>query len=336
MRKIASMVIAIFAVFALAACGGRRTELTDAEAAAIAEICDMDAAAFKDISGDVITKARAKKFPALDKVYKNGDLYAFIMKPIAYNGPVTLALVIDGMLGESVGMRIVNHVETPHYVRDMDKSWFTDRFAGKTVDDYLRLVRLEAREEWDIVAITGATVSTEGIINGVNAAFGAYREYVLGQDADEVPYMVRFEAAVGDGPVETGSIAIRAFGVVIAEVGIDDIREMPSVKRTMSIHSSDGVTQHNFRGTLLSNVLNFADSAILESYDRVWAVGVDDYTSGINMDEVRRENGVFVMYEDNDMPLMMKNGKPGAMRIVVIDDVFGQRFTNYLLEVVLE
>jgi len=34
------------------------------------------------------------------------------------------------------------------------------------------------------------------------------------------------------------------------------------------------------------------------------------------------------MYEDN--------GEPGALRIVVLNDVFGQRFTNYLLEIVLE
>jgi len=34
--------------------------------------------------------------------------------------------------------------------------------------------------------------------------------------------------------------------------------------------------------------------------------------------------------------LLRRNGEPGAMRIVVIDDFFGQRFTNYLLEIVLE
>jgi hypothetical protein len=54
------------------------------------------------------------------------------------------------------------------------------------------------------------------------------------------------------------------------------------------------------------------------------------------MDEVRAENNVFIMYEDNDEPLLKRNGEPGAMRIVVINDIFGQRFTNYLLEIVLE
>jgi hypothetical protein len=54
------------------------------------------------------------------------------------------------------------------------------------------------------------------------------------------------------------------------------------------------------------------------------------------MDEVLAENAVYLMYEDNGKPLLTKDGKPGAMRVVVLDDVFGQRFTNYMIEIVLE
>ena len=104
----------------------------------------------------------------------------------------------------------------------------------------------------------------------------------------------------------------------------------------MSIHSTVGVTQHSFRGTLLSNVLDIVDPGLKEQYRWVLAVGVDDFTSGISMEEVRAENNVFIMYEDNDQPLLKRTGEPGAMRIVVISDIFGQRFTNFLLEIVLE
>ena len=314
----------------------RDTALTEKEGAAITDICSVDFRDFDDISAGVLTKERSTKFPAVAKIYKNGDLYAFIVKPIAYNGPVTIAVVIDGSTGESVGMRIVAHMETPHYVRDMESSWFTERFADKSVFGYLKLVRLSARAENEIVAITGATVTSEGILNGINAAFGVYREHVLGETAADVPYMVRFEPDKGDGPVETGSLAIRAYGVVLAEISLDEIRALPSVKRTMSIHSTAGVTQHSFRGTLLSNVLDFVDPGFMDEYSWALAIGVDDYISGIGMEEVRAENNVFVMYEDNGAPLSKKNGEPGGMRIVVLDDVFGQRFTNYLLEITLE
>ena len=317
-------------------CGNRDTALNDKEAAAIADISGMDAAVFSDITREVLTKERAAKFPAATKVYKNGDLCAFIVKPVAYNGPITLALVIDGGSSETIGMRIVEHNETLHYVRDMESSWFVERFAGRHANEYLVPVKLTAQESREIVAITGATVTTEGIVNGVNAAFGVYREFVLGQEAEAVPLMVRFEPGKGDGPTETESIAIRAYGTVLAEISLVDIRELPSVRRTMSIHSTAGVTQHSFRGTLLSNVLNLADPYLVDEYSMALAVGVDDYISGISMDEIRAENNVFVMYEDNDEPLLKKNGEPGAMRIVVINDIFGQRFTNYLLEIVLE
>jgi len=321
---------------ALAGCGGKSTVLSDAEAAAITSISGMDAAGFEDITGEALTRERAGRFPAVAKVFRNGNLYAFIVRPVAYNGPITLALVIDADSGESIGMRIVDHVETPHYVRDMESPWFVERFAGKSVREYLRVARVVAQTERDIVAITGATVTTEGVINGVNAAFGLFQEFVLGQAAEAVPLMVRFEPGVGDGPVETESLAIRAYGVVLAEVSLEDIRALPSVRRSMTIHSTAGITQHSFRGTLLSNVLDLVDPELVERYRWVLAIGVDDFISSIGMDEVRAENNVFVMYEDNDQPLPKRNGEPGAMRIVVFNDFFGQRFTNYLLEIVLE
>jgi len=333
--KYVYILLCLCLVLALFGCGRQNTALTDAEAVAIAEISGVDASGYSDISRDILSRELTKRFPAATKVYLHEHLYAFILKPVAYNGPITLALVIDSNLEETVGLRIVEHNETQHYVRDMESIWFVDRFANKTIHEYLTLVRLHALAQHDIVAITGATVSTQGVINGVNAAFGVYRESVLGQTAEEVSYMVRFEPGQGDGPTETESLAIRTNGVVIAQVSLDDIRALPQVKRTISIHSTAGVSQHSFRGTLLSNILNFVDPGLFDQYQGVLAIGVDEYISDINMDEVIAENNVFVMYEDNDEPLPKKNGEPGSMRIVVINDVFGQRFTNYLLEIVL-
>ena len=335
-KSFINTLLSICLMAALSGCGSSDTGLTAAESAAIADIAGVSSAEFADISKEALSKERAEKFPAVSKVYRHENLYAFILKPVAYNGPVTMALVLDGDRGESLGLRIVEHSETPHYVRDMGSMWFMDRFAGKPVDEYLTLVRLHAGSEREIVAITGATVTTEGVINGVNAAFGLFQEFVLGQAAEDVPYMVRFEPGSGDGPVETESLVIRAYGLVLAEIKLEDIRALPSVRRTMSIHSTAGDSQHSFRGTLLSNVLNLADPEILESYDNAVAVGVDDYSSGISMDEIRGENNVYIMYEDNDLPLQKINGEPGGMRVVVINDIFGQRFTNYLLEIVLE
>lgn len=289
------------------------------------------------ITEGLMNQDRQKKFKAVKKIFKTptGD-YGFISKPIAYNGPISLALGIDGETGVTIGLRIVEHIETEHYVRDMSNLWFTDRFTGKTVENYLKTVKLDTRSEDEVILITGATVTTDGIVNGVNACLGVYQEAFLNKEAEEVPYMVRFEREEGEGPEEAGTIAIRAYGVVLGEISIEEIREMPSVKRTLSIKSTSGTSKHSFRGTLLSNVFDAVDPKLISEYDVIQPVGVDDYLSNISMEEVMGENKVFLMYEDNGEPLFTKSGEPGAMQVVVLDDFFGQRFTNYLIEIVLE
>jgi hypothetical protein len=54
------------------------------------------------------------------------------------------------------------------------------------------------------------------------------------------------------------------------------------------------------------------------------------------MEEVREKNNVFLVYADNGKPLQTKNGGEGTMRVVILNDPFGQRFTNYLVEIELE
>jgi len=334
-KKLLVLVLVMAAL--LCACG-KPNELNDMEIEALNDIFDKSYTAedLKDITDEAM-KDRQEKFKAVKKVIitPEGD-YGFIAEPVAYNGPVTIALGIDNDTGTTLGMRIVKHMETEHYVRDLHNDWFVDRFKGKSVNNYLKLARLEADQDNEIVIVTGATVTTEGILNGVNACMGVYQEYELGTEADPVPYMVKFEREEGEGPEETGKLAIRAYGVILGEVTLDQIREMPSVKRTMTIRSTSGTTIHSFRGTLLSNVLAAIDPNILNEYEWVQPIGVDDYMSKISMEEVSAENNVFVMYEDNGEPLETKKGKPGAMRVVVLDDLFGQRFTNYLIEIVLE
>jgi len=336
-KKIMVLMIIMLAVF-ISGCG-ETAEPTEAELNAFNEILSQKYSMqdFTIVTKDVMSGERQEKFKAVKKVFTTpeGD-YAFISKPVAYNGPVNLAVIIDRETGTTVGMKIVEHMETEHYVRDMSNSWFTERFAGKKTDPYLELVHLEAVRDNQIISITGATVTTEGITNGVNACLGVYKEAVLGQKAAAVPYMVKFEKEEGEGPEETGSLAIRAYGVVLGEVSLEKIREMPSVTRTMSIHSTAGTTQHRFRGTLLANAITAVDPELMQKYQSVQPVGVDDYMSNISMEEVLAENAVYLMYEDNGKPLLTKDGKPGAMRVVVLDDVFGQRFTNYMIEIVLE
>jgi len=63
---------------------------------------------------------------------------------------------------------------------------------------------------------------------------------------------------------------------------------------------------------------------------------VDKYPSGVDVEEVLQKNNVLLVYEDNGMPLKSKKGDRETMRIVIVNDLYGQRFTNYLVEIQLE
>lgn len=133
-----------------------------------------------------------------------------------------------------------------------------------------------------------------------------------------------------------GRIRIKAGSEVIGEITVDEISKLPAVNKKMVIDSTSGLTKHNFTCTPLLGVFNQIDPEIATRYKRVITRGVDNYTSGLDMEEVMEKNNVYLVYADNGEPLQSKNGDAGTMRIVILNDPFGQRFTNYLVEIELE
>jgi len=133
-----------------------------------------------------------------------------------------------------------------------------------------------------------------------------------------------------------GQLRITAGNDIIGEITLEEIRKLPAVNKKMVINSTGGLTKHKFTGTPLLEVFNYVDSDIVIDYKRVITVGVDKYTSGVDMEEVLQKNNVLLVYEDNGMPLKSKKRDQATMRIVIVDDLYGQRFTNYLVEIQLE
>ncbi len=133
-----------------------------------------------------------------------------------------------------------------------------------------------------------------------------------------------------------GEIKITARNKVLGTVTIDDVRQLLAVKKKLAINSTKGITKHQFTCTPLLDIFNMIESGICEKYDGVITIGVDNYTSYVKMDEVLEKNNVFLAYEDNGKPLATKMGKEGSMQLIILNDVFGQRFTNFLVEIRLE
>lgn len=136
--------------------------------------------------------------------------------------------------------------------------------------------------------------------------------------------------------LDEGKLRITAGNDIIGEISLEEVRQLPAVNKKMVINSTSGLTKHKFTCTSLQEVFDYIDPEIVKQYKRVIARGVDNYISGVNMEEVRQKNNVLLVYEDNDLPLKSKTGSEGTMRIVIVNDVYGQRFTNYLVEIQLE
>lgn len=136
--------------------------------------------------------------------------------------------------------------------------------------------------------------------------------------------------------LEEGKIRLKAGNDIIAEITLDEVKKLPVVNKKMYIDSTAGLSKHNFTCTPLLEVFNYINPEIVNKYSRVITRGTDNYTSGVNMEEVLEKNNVLLVYADNGEALKSKTGIEDTMRIVILNDVFGQRFTNYLVELQLE
>ncbi|MDD4802483.1 MAG: hypothetical protein PHF24_06020 [Syntrophomonas sp.] len=136
--------------------------------------------------------------------------------------------------------------------------------------------------------------------------------------------------------VQEGQLLIKAGDKQLALLTLDDLRKMPAVEKKMVIDSTFGNSEHQFTCTELAQVLLDIDPELTTRYDRLITRGIDNYTSGLEMNEVLLPDNVYIAYADGGKPLKSKTSKEGGMRIIIGDDEFGQRYTNYLVSIELE
>lgn len=131
-------------------------------------------------------------------------------------------------------------------------------------------------------------------------------------------------------------ILVKSGDTVLGVLTVADLQKLPAAQKKMVVQSTGGMTKHEFTGTPLLDALNSIDPAIPQKYTRIITKGIDNYTSGVKMSEVLQSNNVFVVYADYGKPLKTKTGGDGAMQIIIYQDEFGQRFTNYLTSLELQ
>lgn len=98
--------------------------------------------------------------------------YTIKANTIGYGGEIEFMLGISSE-GHITGIKVISHAETPGLGANAEKSYFTDSFKNKPVSQELTSAK-NPQAENEVQAITSATKTTNGIVDGVNMVLKAY------------------------------------------------------------------------------------------------------------------------------------------------------------------
>ena len=136
---------------------------------------------------------------------------------------------------------------------------------------------------------------------------------------------------------EDGTLRFLFGDEVLATIDLNAIKALPAKNKNMTVQTtSQGTLKEEFTGAQLSDVIKLFDPEALTKYTTLTAYGADGYFSRLKMSEVLEYSNVYIVYLNHGEPLERLDGEDGSLKIVVTADTYGQRFTNYLVDIVFE
>ncbi len=91
-----------------------------------------------------------------------------------FKGPMQFQVDIDLKAKVISRVQVLSQQETEDYGGYVTEDWFLERFVGKSADSRLRLAKMAAKTPEEVVAITGATVTSRGALDAVNKCLDNY------------------------------------------------------------------------------------------------------------------------------------------------------------------
>lgn len=113
--------------------------------------------------------------PNLLEIYKglsdSGDVVGYAIKTATsgYGGNVEVITGISSD-GKITGMNVVSHQETPGLGANATTKEFQNRFKEKSASKELVVVKASPQNDNEIQALTGATITSDAVVDGVNVA----------------------------------------------------------------------------------------------------------------------------------------------------------------------
>lgn len=119
---------------------------------------------------------------------KDGQVIGYTIKTSSkgYGGAIELMVGISKD-GKITGVEIGSHSETPGLGSKATEPMFKNQYVDKDVLNSLLVVKGSTNNDNEISAISGATITSNGVTNGVNAAMKIYNEKLSGND-NEMAY----------------------------------------------------------------------------------------------------------------------------------------------------
>lgn len=86
-----------------------------------------------------------------------------------FSGPVEILVGID-KTGLVTGMKVLSNSETPGLGKNAEKPEFQASFSGKNSKDKVEVSKTKPEKDNQVQAMTGATITTQAVADGVNLA----------------------------------------------------------------------------------------------------------------------------------------------------------------------
>lgn len=99
--------------------------------------------------------------------------YILNVEPKGYGGAISVLIGLDQNKAVK-GVKILSHSETPGFGANAEKPSFIDQYIGK--QGTIKVTKTSPKED-EIQAITGATITSAAITDGVNAAIAFVAEH---------------------------------------------------------------------------------------------------------------------------------------------------------------
>ena len=151
----------------------QRNEQANAEARKLVLESAQDFEEVKDVKTDNSKGVKVSEIYEAKDASGNTVGYTLKVLPSGYGGTIELMVGIDSANGQVSGINVVSNSETAGLGAKATNPEFSDQYKGKPLEE-LSVLKNGTPGDTEIKAISGATITSTAVTNGVDAAIEVY------------------------------------------------------------------------------------------------------------------------------------------------------------------